>query len=204
MMKRYPGIRPFRTDEQALFFGRDADIERLYRLIDLEQLVILYGKSGYGKSSLLSAGIFPRLHEAGKRRFWEIRLGPYKPGESLPPAENARLAVQHDSSGPVLVPEGMAGPSLWQALKNAQADGGGSFLLVFDQFEELFTYPPEQVLEFKKQLSEALRSKVPRAYEAALAKAALSPEQEDAFYTPFDLKVVFSIRSDRMSLLNGL
>ena len=31
MMKRYPGIRPFRTDEQALFFGRDADIERLLK-----------------------------------------------------------------------------------------------------------------------------------------------------------------------------
>ena len=204
MMKRYPGIRPFRTDEQALFFGRDADIERLYRLIDLEQLVILYGKSGYGKSSLLSAGIFPRLQQAGKRRFWEIRLGPHKPGESQSPADNARMAVQHGATGPVLVPDGMAGPSLWQALKNAQAAGGGSFLLVFDQFEELFTYPPEQILEFKKQLSEALRSTVPKTYEAALAKAGLPPEQEDAFYTPFDLKVVFSIRSDRMSLLNGL
>ncbi|MBL7776376.1 MAG: ATP-binding protein [Saprospiraceae bacterium] len=203
-MKRYPGIRPFRTDEQALFFGRDADIERLFRLLELEQLVILYGKSGYGKSSLLSAGIFPLLEKQNKRRFWEIRFGPYKPGESLPPAEVVRHALaRHAAPGP-LVADALAGPGIWQAVKNCQRPDQAAFLLVFDQFEELFSYPPEQILEFKKQLAEALYAKVPRHIEAALARAPLSPDAEDALYTPFDLKVVFSIRADRMSLLNGL
>ncbi len=203
-MKRYPGIRPFRTDEQALFFGRDADIERLYRLMDLEQLVILYGKSGYGKSSLLSAGIFPRLQAEGRRRFREIRLGPFMPGASAAPAEAARAALLRGAPEKPLLPDALAGPSIWQALKNRQSAGEDSFLLVFDQFEELFTYPPEQILEFKKQLAEALYSRAPKRYENALNHAGLSPEQEDALYRPFDLKVVFSIRSDRMSLLNSL
>ncbi len=203
-MKRYPGIRPFRTDEQALFFGRDADIERLFRLLELEQLVILYGKSGYGKSSLLSAGIFPLLEKQNKRRFWEIRFGPYKPGESLPPAEVVRHALARHAAPAPLVADALAGPGIWQAVKNCQRPDQAAFLLVFDQFEELFSYPPEQVLEFKKQLAEALYAKVPRRVEAALARAPLSPDAEDALYTPFDLKVVFSIRADRMSLLNGL
>ncbi len=203
-MKRYPGIRPFRTDEQALFFGRDADIERLHRLIDLEQLVILYGKSGYGKSSLLSAGIFPRLQTEGRRQIREIRFGPYKRGESATPADCTRKALPGSNTGHTLLPDDLAGPGLWQTLKNRQAAGENHFLLVFDQFEELFLYPPDQILEFKKQLAEALYSRVPRQYENALQNADLSPEQEDELYKPFDLKVVFSIRSDRMSLLNGL
>ncbi len=213
-MKRYPGIRPFRTDEKGLFFGRDADIERLHRLIGLEQLIILYGKLGYGKSSLLSAGIFPRLEAEGKRHFLEIRFGPYKPGESLAPAEANRQAFHRAETSPVnsvdpvkknhpvLLPN--AEPSLWLTLKNRQQAGQNSFLLVFDQFEELFSYPAEQILEFKKQLAEALYSRVPKRYETSLAGAGLTPEQEDTVYAPFDLKVVFSIRSDRMSLLNGL
>lgn len=203
-MKRYPGIRPFRSDEQHLFFGRDTDTERLLRLIDLQQVVILYGKSGYGKSSLLSAGVLPRLQADAQLQPWEIRLGPYKPGESLPPAENLRLAIGRRVSDHPILPSSLAEPSLWQSLKNLQTPTNKRFLLVFDQFEELFTYPPEQVLEFKKQLAEALFSIVPRRYEKALASANLPPEAEDAIYSPFELKVVFSIRADRMSLLNGL
>lgn len=204
-MKRYPGIRPFRTDEKGLFFGRDTDIERLYRLIDLEQLVILYGKSGYGKSSLLSAGIFPRLQDEGRRRFWEIRFGPYQPGESQSPAEAVKQVIQRQAQ---IDSATWGEPSIWQALKTLQNETKNTpknnFLLVFDQFEELFSYPPEQILEFKKQLAEALYARMPKRYETMLAAAKLTPEQEDAVYKPFDLKVVFSIRSDRMSLLNGL
>jgi formylglycine-generating enzyme required for sulfatase activity len=212
-MKRYPGIRPFRTDEKGLFFGRDADIERLYRLIDLEQLVILYGKSGYGKSSLLSAGIFPRLQDEGRRRFWEIRFGPFKPVKILPQeeilpqdpiltlTESVCQALLHQADIYQTLP---GEQSIWQSLKSLQNGNENRFLLVFDQFEEIFSHPPEQILEFKKQLAEALYAHVPRKYESALSAAELSPEQEDAVYKPFDLKVVFSIRSDRMSLLNGL
>ncbi|AEE54178.1 hypothetical protein [Haliscomenobacter hydrossis] len=199
-MKRYPGIRPFRTEEKDQFFGRDTDIERLYRLIDLEQLVILYSKSGYGKSSLLSAGIFPRL-KMEERRFWEIRFGPCKPGETPAPADAVRQAILRESRDEQIL---ATQPSIWQAFKSIQNAGKCSFLLVFDQFEELFSYPPEQILEFKKQLAEALYSRIPKRYETVLAAIGLSPDEEDAVYQPFELKVVFSIRSDRMSLLNEL
>ena len=47
---RYPGVKPFEADEQALFFGRDRDIQDLCDLIRVEKLSVLFGKSGYGKS----------------------------------------------------------------------------------------------------------------------------------------------------------
>jgi hypothetical protein len=86
--------------------------------------------------------------------------------------------------------------------------GSGStiFLFLGFQFEELFTYPAEQILDFKRQLAEALYALVPDRYARALAKnpAALSPDGQAVFYTPLELKVVFSIRADRMSQLNAL
>ncbi len=194
-MNRYPGIRPFTAAERPLFFGRDDDIERLIRLIRVAQLTVLYGRSGYGKSSLLQAGVLPVLRDEGELPFSEVRIGPYKPGESPTPVQTLLSAAQ--------APGGTAPDSLWQAFKQRQQGGGGDrFLLFFDQFEELFTYPAEQVLAFKQQLAEALYALVPDRYGRAATQ--LPAAERAAFFTPFELKVVFAIRSDRMSQLNTL
>ncbi len=218
-MNRYPGIRPFRSDERALFFGRRDDTERLLRLIRLEKIVILYGKSGYGKSSLLQAGVCPQLLDAGDLPFKEIRFGPYTSASFLQPAKMLTLSVglsvyeiEDMSSGlgqavRVMRDSFTDDGSLWLTLKLRQlATGNHRFLLLFDQFEELFTYPSEQVLEFKRQLAEALFTLVPDRFGRALAKnpGALTADEQAAFYTPLDFKVVFSIRADRMSQLNTL
>lgn len=111
-MNRYPGIRPFRQDERHLFFGRNADAERLLRN---EQVVVLYGKSGYGKSSLLNAGLYLRLQEDGRYRHWEVRFGPYKPGESVTPADALCHTVGQAAKGKnTLFPEKIFGKNLWQ------------------------------------------------------------------------------------------
>jgi hypothetical protein len=64
---RYPGIQPFSGRQKNLFFGRDNDRERLLSLLLLEKLTVLFGKSGYGKSSLLNAGIAPGLEKESRR-----------------------------------------------------------------------------------------------------------------------------------------
>ena len=206
-MNRYPGIRPFRQDERPLFFGRNADTERLLRLVRNEQTVVLYGKSGYGKSSLLNAGLYPRLSEEGRYQFWEVRFGPYKKGESALPAD-AVCNVTYPSGSDLkqVFPRKVFGQNLWQSLKSRQAaEGNTRFILFFDQFEELFTYPPEQVLAFRQQLAEALYSATPEAAIQAFEQSKNLPlETEDLLYAPFELKVVFSIRADRMSLLKQL
>ena len=58
----YAGLRSFTREEAAIFFGRGQDIRKLRNQLDREQPVILLsGKKGVGKSSLLAAGIAPRL-----------------------------------------------------------------------------------------------------------------------------------------------
>lgn len=55
------GLKHFSDREAALFFGREHEITRLYEQISRHRLLLLYGASGAGKSSLLHAGLLPRL-----------------------------------------------------------------------------------------------------------------------------------------------
>ena len=59
-------LRPFREDERSFFFGRDSEVAALAALLSSErQTVLLYGESGVGKSSLVSAGLIPQLKARG-------------------------------------------------------------------------------------------------------------------------------------------
>ena len=60
--KRYRGAHPFETEHAPLFFGRKDDTNNMLRLMSKERLVVLFSKSGYGKSSLVNAGIIPQLN----------------------------------------------------------------------------------------------------------------------------------------------
>lgn len=62
---RYPGLTPFDKGQSTIFFGRDKEKKELYYQVCLEKMVVLFGKSGLGKSSLLNAGVSPMLEKNG-------------------------------------------------------------------------------------------------------------------------------------------
>lgn len=62
---RYPGLVPFDKGQSTIFFGREQEKKELFYQICLEKIVVLFSKSGLGKSSLLNAGIFPLLEASG-------------------------------------------------------------------------------------------------------------------------------------------
>jgi class 3 adenylate cyclase/WD40 repeat protein/tRNA A-37 threonylcarbamoyl transferase component Bud32 len=59
----YPGLAPFAGDDADLFFGREEIVGRCIELFDRERFVAVVGASGSGKSSVVLAGIAPRLTE---------------------------------------------------------------------------------------------------------------------------------------------
>jgi hypothetical protein len=79
----YPGLPAFTEELAPVFFGRDRDIEAVCERASSEALqapafLLLLGASGYGKSSLLRAGVVPRLRADGER--W-LLLNPFRPGQ---------------------------------------------------------------------------------------------------------------------------
>ena len=62
------------------FCGRDRETADLFYLVDNNFIVTMYGKSGIGKTSLLNAGLFPKLRAEGYHPV-AIRLGMMDDGD---------------------------------------------------------------------------------------------------------------------------
>jgi len=69
----YPGLRPFRENEQRLFFGRDRQIKEILQRLERSSFAVVIGGSGSGKSSIVNAGVIPSLRKKqlrGRGDFW--------------------------------------------------------------------------------------------------------------------------------------
>ena len=71
----YIGLRSYTVEDRLYYHGRDEVVEDLLDKCQKEPLVVVSGGSGVGKSSLLAAGLAPRLEEMG----WEV-LPIFTPG----------------------------------------------------------------------------------------------------------------------------
>ncbi len=112
----YRGLEAFTEDDAHLFFGREVIVDELVAAIDerapspdLLRILIVVGPSGSGKSSLLRAGLVPRL----------------------------RTRAQAPWATSVLVPG--TDPLGALAASRAEVSGAPRALLVVDQAEELFS-----------------------------------------------------------------
>ncbi|HKH71175.1 MAG TPA: hypothetical protein VKA59_07470, partial [Vicinamibacterales bacterium] len=59
----WPGLLTFSEADRHHFRGRQTETEELHRLVMRERLTVFFGLSGLGKSSLLQAGLFPRMRQ---------------------------------------------------------------------------------------------------------------------------------------------
>lgn len=143
-----PFVGPRPIEKGQPIFGRDLEIAQLYDLLCAERIVLLYSPSGAGKSSLIQAGLIPRL--AQQFDVWKpVRV-------NLPPQSGAgagvnryvrscnlefeagvpmRLRRDEDSISVMTLAEYAAGrPQRPSAPKN--------IVIIFDQFEEVLTVDP--------------------------------------------------------------
>ena len=77
----YVGPRAFETGETL--YGRDRELQDLLDLLIAERIVLLYSPSGAGKSSLIHAGLIPRLREIGFHVLPVIRVNQEPPKEII-------------------------------------------------------------------------------------------------------------------------
>ncbi|HEV2783001.1 MAG TPA: hypothetical protein VGX25_26745 [Actinophytocola sp.] len=132
----YAGWAAFRADDADRFFGRENMISDLLARLSGHRFVGVFGPSGSGTSSLLRAGLTPRLARRGDP------VAVLTPG-SHPVEECAvRLAPVLGVSPTVLGAELAADPgNLHLRIRQAMADRPDDvdLVLVVDQFEEVFT-----------------------------------------------------------------
>jgi WD40 repeat protein/energy-coupling factor transporter ATP-binding protein EcfA2 len=132
----YPGMVPFDRDSAAFFYGRESEIDDLVRRLREQRFLFIIGASGVGKSSLVLAGLMPRLEssELFADNRWLLRS--MTPG----PDPSTRLVAALDGDISELL---TANPRPRR------------LLLFIDQFEELFTQTPSaEQLNFCKRFAD--------------------------------------------------
>ena len=154
----YPGFLAFDEDDAAIYFGRDDDVRRLIQRLDSRRIeggkrfVVVLGESGTGKSSLLRAGLLPRVKRA--KREW-IVLPVFRP-EHDPFAglaaslRDAGISVSADELA-LADPEDLA-----RRIGERYEAHRAGILIAIDQLEELFTRAQgprsEQFLRFLSKM----------------------------------------------------
>ncbi len=206
-VRRYPGLESFQDDpvDRGLFFGRDDDVYELLQLVLAERLVVLFSRSGIGKSSLINAGLMQPLRERGCFPMVVRVSAGTSPLESLhqglAAACQAGVAAGHiDSTEPDL-PLSAPPDNLWVFFKTFCVWKGDDLLkpvLVLDQFEELFTVSEATGREaLVGQLIELIKGNRPPGAEREGAEAELSDRAPD-------VTVVISMREEFLAQLEAL
>jgi len=154
----YPGPRPYNKREARIFFGRDEEIGDIRDLVMAYQVVVLYSQSGAGKSSLVRAGLHPALVRE-RVRFLSARVA----GNTSHHFGDRQGNIYVENALSSLFPldaelDQDLGHNL--AVKLHRAEYRHPVVVVFDQFEELFTAHPDRWRDrdgFFSQLRDSLK-----------------------------------------------
>ena len=143
----YRGLKSFGAEHAPIFFGRGPETDALVsRVRDGARVLAVVGASGSGKSSLVAAGLLPRLAAGavpGSQDWVMVRFTPAERGDN--PFRALALALSPrlpDADADSLAARLAAEPSWIETLADRLLDAKpapAELLLFADQFEELFT-----------------------------------------------------------------
>lgn len=206
----WPGLASFRESDSQFFCGREAETAELMRLVLRGRLTMLYGISGLGKTSLLQAGLFPNLEGRGVFPVY-IRLGHDAGSPSLLGQVKSALRREAARRG-VEAPEPSGTESLWEYFHRKdrifwnRRNRPVKPLLVFDQFEEIFTLGarPTRVAyteEFWSEFSDLTEGRPPAQVRARFE----AHPSETRGYAPHrhGYKALISLREDYLPQLDS-
>jgi len=193
---RYPGTRPFTDspEDQARFYGREAEGEELYLRVLSVPLLVQFAASGLGKTSLLQAYLLPRLR---LRPFLPVMVRLDAATESLVDAV-ARSLEQACKTKGLKFPK-VRKDGLWELLSTALVWRDDLLLtpvLVFDQFEEVFTLRDRAFRDTLADELGALSTGIPPE-----RMRARQGDESARFRARPDVKIVISLREEYLGKL---
>jgi|HubBroStandDraft_1064217.scaffolds.fasta_scaffold00064_18 hypothetical protein len=208
------GLASFTEETRAYFFGRDEEVAELARRVQRKLLTVLFGQSGLGKTSILRAGLVPRLRGHGYCPIY-VRIDYGR--EAPEPAEQIKQAIQvyaRRAGEWTQVGVAVEGESLWEFLHHRDdvlRDESGATLiplLIFDQFEEIFTlaqsddFGRARAARFIAELADLVENRAPKDFEAKLEQDESAAERFD--FARSDYRVLISLREDYLAPLESL
>ena len=158
MQKRYPFpfLDAYGREDRDFFFGRDEETETLYQLTQQSNIILLYGGSGTGKTSLIRCGLSNKFksydwHDVYVRR-----------GEHFIRSLDQTLCEEADRHYDPATSDGKTIGDLPQKLEAVYKATFKPLYLIFDQFEELYTLgSKDEEQAFIATVREILREEQP-------------------------------------------
>ncbi len=213
------GLLPFTEATQRFFFGRDEEIREGFLRVREHPLTVLYGPSGLGKSSLLGAGLIPKLRVEGYRPAL-VRLR-FEEGDPtllaqvegaldvlLRPPARALTPGPSPAGGEEAV-AGEAAPTLWELFHHLPTRSpdlaAAPPVLIFDQFEEIFTLTERSPMRRREaealfhQLADLIENRPPAALQERLRARRELARELDFAVSP--VRVLLTLREDYLSHL---
>jgi len=192
------GLQSYTEAQSNLFFGRDTETNTLTTLVQLNTLTIVFGRSGTGKTSLLNAGVFPKLRKSFCLPF-RIRLEFNDNSPDLVTQIKKVLKEEIDKYG-FKVESYPSSETLWEYFHKEPLWKTVTPIIVFDQFEEIFTlarsnprFASVELPLFWEELSNLIENNIP---EKLKDKFLNQKEKIEFNYKKQKAKIVFAFREE--------
>ncbi|MBN8682300.1 MAG: hypothetical protein J0L99_06595 [Chitinophagales bacterium] len=209
--RRYPGLKPFERAQSSIFHGRKDDIQVLANKIMRDRLVVLFAKSGIGKTSLLQAGVAPEIEREG---YVSLFFRADDTSRSLTERFRETLLGNKQNAGYNQTDAGGAGAiTLWEFMKRIEFDFNGlpaTPVVVLDQFEEIFTLRHNEVGRntFLHELADLANGSMPEGLRDTLTRrhenGQIDGDTLQWWETQPDVRIVIAIRSDFLHQLDDI
>lgn len=203
----WPGLGAFPEYAEQFFNGRDDEVNELLRRVIQAPLTVLFGKSGLGKTSLLQAGLFPRLR---REHILPVYVRIDVSDTSTPLIEQATLALKKEiATSDIDAPEFSDSESLWEYLHRTDLELWDQEnwriipFLVFDQFEEIFTLGKNNqpaIEQLRNDLADLIGNRIP---SSLISKMESGHATEHLSFDHQHTKILFSFREDFLPDFEG-
>ena len=208
------GLRPFEAADCGFLPSREDETKRLSFLLDNESVTVLCGESKSGKTSLINAGLF----NSEKLRLKKVRalkfdVPPFNFGDKVLEKQLVDFFNSYSEKPSYIDAAFENDGSLWYASKKLQAANPECkrFWLVFDSFENFFTYTEASRKEFAKALAGLLYGDVPEKFASQIqdimlgkSDTVISKDYLSMLYDSLKISVLFSVSKSSYSLMSEL
>ncbi len=220
IVRAFPGLHYFEDNpiDRQLFFGRDKEIKELTEKIIAENITVLFGKSGDGKTSLINAGLKKALR---KINYLPVRARIFNVPDKLTPTVALYEAIEEETKKyETNLPKKWRKETLWETFYGLQPTKENHLqpiVLILDQFEELFTLMVARKTEqdeFIHQLADLARGRLPEEVRGKYRKELVSLEPDNKRARELEnliygspratVKILISLREDYLAYLDNL